>query len=100
VSGPCVAVPTAGQRALELTAGVALCSLVITAAAILGVSVNDALEAYGVYFVKHVEQQVGAATPDCRPCGYDGLYAPAHTRTRAPRPPPDPCPPPQTPAGL
>lgn len=33
-------------------------SLVVTAAGILGVSVNDALEAYGLYFVQHVEDQV------------------------------------------
>jgi hypothetical protein len=37
------------------------CSLVVTAAGLLGVSVNDALEAYGLYFVQHVEDQVGAA---------------------------------------
>lgn len=35
-----------------------VCSLVVTAAALLGVSVNDALEAYGLYFVQHVEDQV------------------------------------------
>lgn len=35
------------------------CSLVVTAAGLLGVSVQDALEAYGLYFVQHVEDQVG-----------------------------------------
>lgn len=35
----------------------ARCSLVITAAGILGVSVNQALEAYGGYFVKYVAMQ-------------------------------------------
>lgn len=49
-------------------------SLVITAAGILGVSVNAALEAYGNYFVRHVADQVSsgagggaAARPPPRP---------------------------------
>jgi hypothetical protein len=41
------------------------CSLVVTAAGLLGVSVSDALEAYGLYFVQHVEDQVGAAGAVC-----------------------------------
>jgi hypothetical protein len=36
------------------------CSLVVTAAGILGISVNDALEAYGNYFIQHVQGQVRA----------------------------------------
>jgi len=36
-----------------------VCSLVVTAAGLLGVQVSDALEAYGLYFVQHVADQVG-----------------------------------------
>lgn len=37
-----------------------LSSLVVTAAGLLGVSVNDALEAYGQFFFQHVADQVRA----------------------------------------
>jgi hypothetical protein len=36
---------------------------VVTAAGLLGVSVNDALEAYGNYFIQHVQGQVRAGMP-------------------------------------
>jgi hypothetical protein len=50
------------------------CSLVVTAAGLLGVSVNDALEAYGLYFVQHVEDQVSSissiSSSSCRVEGF------------------------------
>jgi hypothetical protein len=46
--------------------------LVITAAGLLGVQVPDALEAYGLYFVQHVQDQVGAAVADTEQGALEG----------------------------
>ena len=57
---PCTCMVHAPAPHVTVCATLHACSLVITAARVLGVTVEYALEAFGTYFVHYVSDQVGA----------------------------------------